>query len=1160
MLNSKLETSLRNREKMIRAAEIEIIGPGDLSNATVPLNLSSTLELLEEDAYKNYYWLHGAIKEEVLQYEFPSRRYAAGVLFPIDTSIDSTLSNELNLEIPIEEQKMVERNMVIEEESEDIAIYNDERLPSSLGLTCNISNQTDTLTIKVLGARYKPHMIRIKGKGSRKWWLRESLNSEIKLKMEDLLKKSVFVQHLPIFNNLNEEITTIYLELQIKCREFKRERLTTVTITNRSKKLKGTESSQSDEIMLFQSSIIVKTDEQGEFIGYPKHYQRNLPMTDEEANDELLYRNKINYAIGHGCSTTWEEADIIREIRTTFIPTYETSSMTPDIEMLIDGQLRKINIKMIDLIHTNSYEELNEILKPIIDGYRQWISEREKEIAPSILDTKLHKVAINNLSLCKESLDRMERGLQHLKNKEVKDAFILANQAVLLQQVNGKKARKLLIKDTDFIFDFSYEETTFKLVNLKKSENSWRAFQIAFFLMSLDSIVNQESLEREIVDLIWFPTGGGKTEAYLGVAAFEMFYRRILDPLDAGVDVIMRYTLRLLTADQFQRSSRLMCAMEVIRREQADYLGKTPYSIGMWVGGSTSPNSYTNAFEQLRGLKQGKKESDFIVSKCPWCGCTLGKTGSGKNSLIIGYKKVGNRFVTHCPDKLCDFSDEIPVYFIDEAIYEQKPTFLIGTIDKFVQLTWNPKARTIFGIGENGEQLVTPPNLIIQDELHLISGPLGTLAGLFENLIEELCTKVINGKYIKPKIISATATIKEFEVQAKCLFGRTQAKLFPSPGLDIDDSFFAKVATDENGNPLPGRKYVGIFTSNVGLLMAQVKVFSGVLQEGNQIALDERDPYWTLLAFYNSLRDLGAGINLCSMDIPTYMRSIQNREGYSENRFIKHPLELTSRMQSDEITQTIDKLKIELTKKNSKEVLDVCLASNIIEVGVDIDRLSMMAVISQPKTTAQYIQVTGRVGRRWMERPGVIFTIYSNRNSRDKSHFEHFVEYHQRLYAQVETMSITPFSDTSLDRGLNAILIAFLRQRFSKTIAMEPNVEEYIQIKSQERFKNFVKKISERVKLVDEEQLESFKQAFLNFNRLMCSAQFTSWKANDEDTQGMMYISGDPIASKMYPNAIPVINSLRSVDATSMGKITMDISSTDKATSTIEDDWEGLLS
>lgn len=1152
-----IDKSLRNRERMIDAAKVEIVGPGKIHEFASPLNVIGNTELAGDEAYNNYYWMNGGIKEEILQYEYPSRRYAAGVLFPIDTTVGETVGDEVVLENAIEEKKSVERDVVVETDSEEVAIQNDERLPSSLGVTCNISNNTKVLTVTLEGARYKPHTITIKGKGNRKWWLRETINSKVDLQMENLLQQQIFKQRLPIFNRLNEEITSIYMELHIQCREVYGQRLTTVTVTNRSKTGEK-ESSQFDELMLFQSGIILQTDNQGKFISYPKHYQRNLPMTDDEANDELLYRNKINYAVGHGCSVSCDDNAVVREIRSTFIPTYETTSMTPDIEVMIEDKLEKINIKMLDLVNAESFAQLETILMPIIHGYRQWIEEKEEEIPK--LDAKLHNAAIYNLNLCKESLVRMKNGLQHLRNSQVKDAFTLANKAILLQQVNGKKTRTATINGTEITFDISYEDTVFKLDKLQTSTNSWRAFQIAFFLMSLDSIVNDESLEREIVDLIWFPTGGGKTEAYLGVAAFEMFYRRILNPQDAGVDVIMRYTLRLLTADQFQRSSRLMCAMEVIRREHPKYLGKTPYSIGMWVGGSTSPNSYSVAFEKLRGLKLGKRDSEFVVGKCPWCGCTLGKIGNRKNTLTAGYKKVGNRFVTFCPDTACDFSDEIPVYFIDEAIYEQKPTFLIGTVDKFVQLTWNPKARSIFGIGENGEQLVTPPNLIIQDELHLISGPLGTLAGLYETVIEELCTKTVKGKRIKPKIISATATIKEFGMQAKCLFGRNQAKLFPSPGLDIDDSFFAKVAVDENDKPLPGRKYAGIFTSNVGLLMAQVKVFSGVLQEGNQIPIDERDPYWTLLSFYNSLRDLGAGINLCSMDIPTYMRSIQNREGYQENRFIKDPLELTSRMQSDEVTKTIDKLKVELTVKNQKQVLDVCLASNIIEVGVDIDRLSMMAVVGQPKTTAQYIQVTGRVGRRWMERPGLIFTVYSNRNSRDKSHFEHFIEYHQRLYAQVETTSVTPFSDASIDRGLYAVSIAFLRQRFSKVMAMEPNLDEYIKIKKDDRFRDFVKKLTARVKLVDEEQVESFKNAFLKFDKLMQSAKFTSWKASDVDTQGMMYMSGDPIASKVYPNAIPMLNSLRSVDATSLGKITMDISNVDVTTASIDDDLEDLLS
>lgn len=1153
-----LEQSLVNREKMIKAAHREIVGPSEINEYSVQLNVSGNIELNGEEAYKNYYWLNNGIKEEVLQYEYPSRRYAAGVLFPGNTTVRETIESEAILDNDVVEVTLPKReqNLVLEEETEEIPIQSDEHLPSSLGMTCNISKDTNILNIIVQGAIYKPHNVVIKDKGTRKWWLRERIYANEHIEIKKLASDGISKQKLTLFNLAKEEVNKLMIDLYIQVRKVEGEYLTTISIVNDShtgKKLSG----QADEFMLFQTELIVRTDEKGEFKGYPKHYQRNLPITTSELNDELLYRNKINYAFGHGCSTTWKDDECVREIKTTFVPTYETTSMTPDVEVEVNGNIEKVNIKMIDLVNATTYKELEDTLLPLLQGYEEWIKLQEQGIAD--LDSKLQEVAKHNMTLCSNSLLRMKKGLKHLTNPTIRKAFNLANEAILLQQVNGKKIRTVNIQGIETIFDFQYKETVFKTVQLQKSTNSWRAFQIAFFLMSIDSIANDESLEREIVDLIWFPTGGGKTEAYLGVAAFEMFYRRIINPKDAGVDVIMRYTLRLLTADQFQRSSRLMCAMEVIRRDNSNLLGQTPYSIGMWVGSSTSPNSYKEAFTQLGEIKSGRRDG-FVLDKCPWCGCKMGKlkVNKSKRYLVLGYKKNGQQFISHCLDKECDFFDEIPVYFIDEAIYEKQPTFLIGTVDKFVQLTWNPKARSIFGIGKSGEQVVTPPNLIIQDELHLISGPLGTLAGLYEVVIEEFCTKIINGKRMKPKIISATATIKEFENQAKSLFGRTEAKLFPSPGLDIDDSFFAKVATDKDGIALPGRKYVGIYTTNVGLLMSQVKVFSSVLEEGKRLPEKERDPYWTLLAFYNSLRDLGAGINLCSMDIPTYMNAIKNREGYPEMRFIQHPLELTSRIQSNKIAATLDKLKIELTSNNAKNVLDVCLASNIIEVGVDIDRLSLMAVVGQPKTTAQYIQVTGRVGRRWFERPGVIFTLYSNRSSRDKSHFEHFNEYHQRLYAQVETTSVTPFSDASLDRGLAAIVIAFLRQRFSKTMAIEPNVEGYKEILIDVKFKQFIRNIKARLKLIDPEQNDYFDAKYREFHDLIMAGNYNTWKA-DDGMQGMMYISGNPAAPELYPDAIPMINSLRSVDATSYGEITTSVNKDHAKEEIIEDALGDLL-
>ncbi|WP_394190136.1 helicase-related protein [Paenisporosarcina quisquiliarum] len=1150
----KMENALINREKLIKAVEIEIVGPSRIQENSKKFNEATVITV--DEAKENYYWSYCGEKEEVLQTEFPSRRYSAGMLYPVQAkqeeivSIDGLSPNEdevekvvINPELKPKELKQISNENLTTEGTKSIS--SNDFLPSSLGFTCRIAPEAKQLKVSFKGAHYKAHKVTIaEKKYSKSWWLRKTMIGEYTIDFESFPDNFQTNVPLPMYNLSKEEIENFDISLSIRCRIKENSKLITITITNRTSTMKR--KGQADEAIVFQSEITAQVLN-SLFLNYPKHYQRMLPMTPDETNDELLYRNKINYAFGHGCSTTWDQfSEEITEIKTTFVPTYETTSMTPDVTIIKDGKHTQLKIKMIDLANCKNYESLSKILEPLLNGYEQWIKDCEQEITG--LPAVLQPAAQHNMNLAKESLHRMRRGLLHLQDETVRTTFILANKAILLQQVNGKKERVPETENLELHYDIGYSETVKLLPQLLESQNSWRPFQIAFFLMSIDSIVNNESIEREVVDLIWFPTGGGKTEAYLAVAAFQMFYRRITSPSDAGVDIMMRYTLRLLTADQFQRSSRLICAMEYLRSKEDVPLGLMPFSIGMWVGGTTSPNNHKNALAQLREMNNGVRQETFILNRCPWCGSTIGKIKAKnqkgkKNTSIHGYTNVENKLVTYCPDVDCHFHDEIPVYFVDETIYEKRPTFLIGTIDKFVQLTWNPQARSLFGIGKNGEQLYTPPNLIIQDELHLISGPLGTLAGLFEGLIEELCTKKVNGKYIRPKIISATATIKEFDEQARCLFAREKANLFPSPGLNIDDSFFAKIALDKDTmRPMPGRKYVGVFTSNVGLMMAEVQTFSAILQEAFLLPQDECDPYWTLLAFYNSLRDLGAGINLCNMDIPTYINSIKKRENYEQQRFIKEPLELTSRLQSHEISKTIDDLKKEFDVKAKNKPLDVCLASNIIEVGVDIDRLSVMAIVGQPKTTAQYIQVSGRVGRRTDERPGVIFTLYSNRNSRDKSHFEHFNEYHQRLYAQVETTSVTPFSDASLERGLSAVIIGYVRQRFSDLLAKTPNSEAFAEVEDSEEFTHFRQGLMKRLILVDKEQANVFIDTYEAICQKILSGDFNSWDIGN-GVQGLMYKSGDPIAKNNSPKSIGVINTLRSVDAESKGEISLNVTS-----------------
>jgi Helicase conserved C-terminal domain len=1145
----RLENSLRNRQHVIDSVKEEIIGPGKIRDNYVLFNhIGNTVLDSMDDLYKPHYWVVRGVKEEILQRETPSQRYVSGMLFPIgtvatdDEVLEVTIKDDANEDETLDQIFEYKDDIETTEFEGDIELFpqKNDFMPSTIGMTFCIAKNVPELKVVIKGGSYTPHKVRVKGDiDSYTWWLREGIEGVLHISIKELYAQKHMDYQVNLFNAKNEKASQFNIQVQARLREINNFFIITISATNRSD-AKGL---IRDQVTLFQAEMSIETPNNYSFSPYPKLYQLNNILSEEDASTDLLYRNEHIYAFGHGCATDWDQkAKEVKIIRTTFMPEYETMSMTPDIET----ENGKLTIRMSDLAGISSNKHPKEILQPLIKGYESWIIQKEKEI--SLLPSPLQPVAKKHMKLCRESLRRINRGLELLEEEQILRAFRLANLAILLQQENGKEKRSghVLIDEKKLVFDKQIDEVLKDEPKLNDASNTWRAFQIAFFLMSIESLVDETSKDREIVDLIWFPTGGGKTEAYLGVAAFQMILRRLRNPLDAGVDVMMRYTLRLLTADQFQRASRLICALEYIRRKNDQELGDIPFSIGIWVGSKTTPNKNTTASQMLNRLTNDKHGSQsFIVHTCPWCGAHLGyypsKGGNQKNNkkrFYLGYKMKDNRLIIHCPDKNCHFHHELPIYIVDETIYEKRPTFLIGTIDKFVQLVWEPKARSLFGIDHAGNHFVSPPSLIIQDELHLISGPLGTLTGLFEALIEELCLKKVNDKIIKPKIIAATATIKHFEEQVLALFGREKSRLFPSPGLEHDDSFFSRPARYENGELKPGRKYVGVYTTTVGSMMAQVMTFSSILQSSIDIKEDERDPYWTLLAFYNTLRELGGGLTLAQTDIPQYSKAMEMRKGRGQKtRYVNNFLELTSRKQSNEISQTIDDLKSSYVADNNKnKAIDLCFASNIIEVGVDIDRLSVMAIVGQPKMTAQYIQVSGRVGRRWWERPGLIFTIYSNTKSRDKSHFEHFREYHQKLYAQVEATSVTPFSDSCMDRGLPAVIVGFIRQALTIDAARTPDRKE-IEKHLKNKVLPFYERLVKRAELIDSEQVNELKDRFKRILKNILEGSYTAWKV-DAKANGFMYPAGTTIPITLKHSSIPMMNSMRNVDAECRGLIT----------------------
>lgn len=1107
------------RRQMLEALRRELIGPSpagsDLEIPQAGLHFAT-----REDSYGP--WHDSQTGEEILQRDPPMRRYGIGVLYPYREPPDpgdllaasgGQAPQDEGLAGEAVESSRQRRTSGLSDSSDfDISMANSYK-PSALGVSFLLSTTSapSQLVATISGAAYEPVQVSIADARPEVWWVRRPNAVSVPIATSELTADEAKV----IRRDLSPLWSGLSIGLEIYCRPWGEGRvLATVTLVNRTNA-----QPPRDARCLFQVEMALAIRGSARFDAYPA---RDASADPEVESFDLLYKDVPTYAVGHGCAADWSGPDTDRRLYARSLPTYETPSITPDIR-LADGS--EIKVPIAPLAGEDPDNDGMETLERVVDEYESWIVRKSAEA--DTLASEAHRLtAKKHLVLCTRAAKRMRVGLTLLKEDEnASKAFQWMNAAMLDQQLRSARAtRATSLVDGRFHVEGDVEPGG------DRSGRSWRAFQVGFMLATLSSVADRNDPDRESVELIFFPTGGGKTEAYLGLAGFSMLLRRLRDSSDVGVQVLMRYTLRLLTTQQFTRAAALVCALDRQRKSHPELGG--PFTIGVWLGGGTTPNREDDARAALRKLNKGdrKAENPFLLLRCPWCAAQFGpiEKAPPKGPKVAGYVESGGRVIFQCPDSRCAYgnADGLPVSVVDESIYKAPPDFLLGTVDKFAALAWRPEARALFGIGPSGERVASPPDLIIQDELHLISGPLGSVVGLYETAIEALCTDDRFDAPVKPKIITSTATIRRYEDQARSLYARTTVHLFPPHGLDAGDSFFAQYARNKDGTLSPGRMYVGIHAPGLGSIQTtQVRTFAAILQAAQDLPEGRRDPWWTLLSFFNSLRELGTSLTLLQSDIPDYLNVIRSRYGldYEQIRTLtdRATKELTSRLRHDEIPQAIEDLQ---QTYESGKALDVCIASNIIEVGVDIDRLSVMTVLGQPKSTSQYIQVTGRVGRRWKERPGLIATIYGASKPRDRSHFEHFRSYHARLYAEVEPTSATPFSPPVLDRAAHAVLIALVRQLGPEDLKPWPFSEDLTT--------RALDLLRARVAEVDSIEADELDRVLKQRLHEWESWQRTQWSATSSDQDvPLLRAAGQWVPEEARALSWPTPNSMRDVDA-----------------------------
>jgi len=989
------------RSRLIDTLRLDLVGPGEVFGDSA---LSPADEILPQR---------------------PSSWYLTGFLVPLDAEPEQRVDEQATEEVDELSEQGGNDDAVAPEPAAARVRY----LPSSMGVSILLTAETRSVEIAVRWGDYVARKGR-DGEGTQYAWDRtqreEIVAVAIPDKTEQPVEQPVRGSSGLVLSTTVRPVVTDGLDGGLPAGT----KSISIFLVNRR-------TPQPDEVrdqaFAFQAQLELRSEQP--FV--PRPDLRSMFSNDwDERIADLQYRDAYEFAVGHNVSTEAciEERDC-RMVRTCWIPQGEVERVAPtDIE--------GVELSMDALGQLENGGDAAEKLGSFVTQYRQWIESQRANVPTT--PPQRQETGEQLLNRAFVAANRIEQGIAMLADADVLEAFRIANRTMAaaarqrMGVMQGKPPESIQPK--------------------------WRPFQLAFLLMNLPGVADPDNIDREVVDLLFFPTGGGKTEAYLGLAAFTLVNRRLKNPgiASAGLSVLMRYTLRLLTLDQLGRAATLICALELERQKDIEKLGPWPFEIGLWVGKAATPNvmgakgdgnSDTARGRTVAFKNDDRKPSPIPLEDCPWCGS---KFKPASFHLLPGPDYPTDLRVT-CLNRHCDFTRDnpLPILAVDEPIYRRLPCFMIATVDKFAAMPWTGDVGQFFGRVDRhdrdgfygpchpikGQPLpvprLLPPDLIIQDELHLISGPLGTVAGLYETALDSLATLEVNGAKRRPKIIASTATVRRAESQIRALFNHRFVDIFPPPGPDRRDSFFAEVHTAEQSN---ARLYLGIAAQGRSPKVVMLRVYLALLAAAQKAYLEHgkkndpsnpADPYMTLLGYFNSLRELGGARRLVEDEVGNRVAGYGSRTRvadesplFVDRKIAYEVVELTSRVSTDKVAEAKRRLSLAFSEKDH---VDVALATNMISVGLDIIRLGLMVVFGQPKTSAEYIQASSRVGRDH-ERPGLVITVLNVHKPRDRSHYERFACYHQSFYRAVEATSVTPFSPRALDRALAGTLVALARQ------------------------------------------------------------------------------------------------------------------------------------